>query len=118
MNFISTIATYRILRKAQRAGIPKQISCRELPNDLSSTRRQTDASVRPDSDDGYWISKLQNIFETLEALGLTESPLKQKTKTQTRTPKLEDPSNVNSKHPQGHARKHPSSSIDVYSPAD
>lgn len=91
VNFISTVATCRIIRKAQRAGILKHMSYGELMDDLSSAWRRVDAPDSPASDDGYWVHTLQNVFETLEALGLSEPPPKPKPRKRGRKPKAKNP---------------------------
>jgi hypothetical protein len=71
VNFISTLATCRIIRKACFAGLLKKITYGELMDDLSSAWRMVDAPTPPKSDDGYWVHTLNTVFEELEALGLS-----------------------------------------------
>ena len=71
INFISTVATCRILRKARLAGLLKDLSYGELMDDLSSAWRTVDAPTPPNSGDGYWVHTLNIVFEELEALGLS-----------------------------------------------
>jgi len=71
INFISTVATCRIIRKARSAGLLKDMSYGELMEDLSSAWRMVDAPKLPRSDDGYWVHTLKIVFEELEALGLS-----------------------------------------------
>ena len=73
VNFIATVATCRIVRMAERAGLLKNMSYGDLMDDLSSAWRRTDApdSVPPSTDDGYWVHTLKLVFEELEALGLS-----------------------------------------------
>lgn len=72
INFISTIATCRIIRKAERTGLLKQMSYGDLMDDLSSAWRKTDAPELPETDDGYWVHTLKSVFEELEVLGLSK----------------------------------------------
>ena len=71
VNFISTIITERIIRKAIRLDLLKNISYRELLDDLNSAWRKTAAPYPPRSDDDYWVHTLLEVFEELEALGLS-----------------------------------------------
>lgn len=72
VNFICTVATCRIIRKAAKAGLLMNISYGELMDDLSSAWRKADAPQTPKSNDKYWVHTLQNVLEELEALGLSE----------------------------------------------
>ena len=69
VNYISTVATCRIIRKARQCGLLEKISYGDLMDDLSSAWRRTDAPPQPRSDDGYWVHTLKSVFEELEALG-------------------------------------------------
>ena len=71
VNFISTVATCRIIRKARQCGLLEKISYGDLMDDLSSAWRRTDAPPEPSSDDGYWVHTLKYVFDELEALGLS-----------------------------------------------
>jgi len=72
VNFLSTVATCRIIRKVRTAGLFDHMSYRELMDELSSAWRRTDAPEEPATDDGYWVHTLQIIFEELETLGLSK----------------------------------------------
>ena len=52
INFISTVATCRIIRKAQNAGLLEKMSYGGLMDDMASTWRRTDAPEEPATDDG------------------------------------------------------------------
>ena len=69
INFLSTVATCRIIRRAQSAGLFENMSYGELMDDLSSAWRKTDAPEDPATDDGYWVHTLKIVFDELEALG-------------------------------------------------
>ena len=71
INFISTVATCRIIRKARTVGLLGKMSYGEMMDDLSSAWRRIDAPKIPASDDGYWIHTLKTVYEELEALGLS-----------------------------------------------
>ena len=74
-NFIATVATCRMIRKARNAGLLEKMSYHDMMDDLSSAWRRADAPQHPASDDGYWIHTLNTVFDELEALGLsTPSP--------------------------------------------
>ena len=87
INFISTVATCRIIRKAQNAGLLDKISFGELMDDLSSAWRKTDAPAEPATDDGGWVHTLQIVFDELEALGLSKPAPKPEPKKRGRKPK-------------------------------
>jgi len=103
VNFISTVATCRIIRKATKAGLLKQMSYGELMDDLSSAWRRTDAPSIAKSNDGYWIHTLQNVFAELETLGLSEPAPKPEPKKRGRKPKVQD--NPKPKRPRGRPKK-------------
>ena len=105
INFLSTVATCRILKKAEAAGVLDNMSYAELMDDLSSAWRRTDAPVEPATDDGCWVHTLQTVFEELEALGLSKPILKPEPKKRGRKPKPKDPENLKPKRPRGRPRK-------------
>lgn len=76
INFISTVATCRILKKAQKAELFDKMSYAELMDDLSSTWRYSDAPADPATDDGYWVHTLNVVFEEPEAQGLSKPAAK------------------------------------------
>jgi transposase len=71
INFISTLVTCRIIRKARIAGLLKKMTYGEMMDDLSSAWRMADAPSLPKSDDGFWVHTLYTVFEILEALELS-----------------------------------------------
>jgi hypothetical protein len=71
INFISTIATCRILRKARAATLLAGMSYGELMDDLSTAWRMKDAPEPPSSYDAFWVHTLNYVFDELEALGLS-----------------------------------------------
>lgn len=73
INFISTIATCRILRKARIAGLLERRTLGELMDDLSSAWRAANAKEPPWSHDESWGNMPSMVFEELEALGLSLS---------------------------------------------
>lgn len=104
VNFISTVATCRIVRKARQAGLLDKMTYGDLMDDLSSAWRMADAPAEPKSDDGYWVHTLQCVFEELEALGLSEPAPKPEPKKRGRKPKPRD-ANTMPKRPRGRPRK-------------
>ncbi|MBQ9612435.1 MAG: transposase, partial [Lachnospiraceae bacterium] len=105
VNFISTVATTRIVKKAEQAGLLKQMSYGELMDDLSSAWRRTDAPKDPSTDDGYWVHTLNTVFEELEALGLSKPAPKPEPKKRGRKPKPKDQIELKPKRPRGRPRK-------------
>lgn len=106
VNFKSTLITCRIINKAQKAGVLKEMSYSEMMDDLSSAWRRTDApKCQPVSDDAYWIHTLNNVMETLEKLELSVPVPKPEPKKRGRKPKPVDPNNIKPKRPRGRPRK-------------
>lgn len=103
INFISTIATCRILRKARTVGLLKEMSYGDLMDDLSSAWRMSDAPDSPKSDDGYWVHTLKTVFEELEALELSTPVFKPAPKKRGRPRKTQEPDKP--KRPRGRPRK-------------
>lgn len=105
INFISTVATCRIIKKAREAGLFETMSYGELMDDLSSAWRKTDAPAEPATDDGGWVHTLQIVFEELEALGLSKPVPKPEPKKRGRKPKPKDQIEQKPKRPRGRPRK-------------
>jgi hypothetical protein len=105
INFISTVATCRILRKARVSGLLSCLSFGELMDDLSSAWRLKDALEPPSRGDGQWVHTLVNVFEELEALGLCVPVLKPVSKKRGR-PKR-DTLEQRPKRSRGRPRKNP-----------
>lgn len=105
INFIATVATCRILKKARVAGLLEKMSYGELMEDLSSAWRRSDAPEDAKSNDGYWVHTLNVVFEELEALGLSAPAFESQPKKRGRKPKN---ATVNKpKRPRGRPRKNP-----------
>ena len=105
INFLSTVATCRIIRKAEKAGLLENMSYSDLMDDLSSAWRKANAPDEPASDDGYWVHTLQLVFDELEALGLSKPAPKPEPKKRGRKPKPKDESAQKPKRPRGRPRK-------------
>ena len=108
INFIATIATCRIIRKASDAKLLDKISYGDLMDDLSSAWRKVDAPTLgpddiPTSDDGYWVHTLPMVFEELEALGLSKPAKNSQAKRREVHQKNSDL--VKPKRPRGRPRK-------------
>ena len=72
INFISTVVTCRLLRKAEKSGLLDGMSYGELMEDLSEAWRKVDAPADPVTGDDGWVHTLKYTFEELEALGLSK----------------------------------------------
>lgn len=105
VNYISTVATCRIIRKARQCGLLEKISYGDLMDDLSSAWRRTDAPPEPRSDDGYWVHTLKCVFEELETLGLSIPEPKKRGR------KPKDPKAAKPKRPCGRPRKDANQSV-------
>jgi len=103
INFISTLVTCRIIRKARIAGLLKKMTYGELMDDLSSAWRMVDAPSPPKSDDRFWVHTLNTVFEILEALELSvpvPSQIPKKRGRPRKNPEVSKP-----KRPRGRPRK-------------
>ena len=105
INFISTVATCRIIRKAQDAGLLDKMSFGELMDDLASAWRKTDAPAEAATDDNGWVHTLQIVFDELEALGLSKPVPKPEPKKRGRKPKPKDQTEPKPKRKRGRPRK-------------
>ena len=105
INFISTVATCRIIYKARNTGLLEKMSYGDLMDDLSSAWRRVDAPKNPASNDGYWVHTLNTVFEELELLGLSTPTPKPAPKKRGRPRKNAEVSKP--KRPRGRPRKNP-----------
>ena len=71
INFISTVLTCRILKKARDCGILEKMTFGDMMDDLSSAWRKIDAPFPATTNDDYWVHTLVSVFVLLEALGLS-----------------------------------------------
>ena len=65
INFLSTVITCRIIRKAIRLDLLKDVSYKELLEDLNSAWRTVNAPTPARTDDGCWVHTLEFVFEEL-----------------------------------------------------
>ena len=110
INFISTVITCRLIRKAREAELLKLMSYGDLMDDLNSAWRKVDAPEEPATNDNGWVHTNVGVFEELEALGLSKPIPKPEPKKRGRKKKE---SVVNKpKRPRGRPRKNPVNAID------
>lgn len=106
VNFIATIMTCRMLKKATDAKLLEDRTWGNLLEDLSEVWRDTDALDNPKTDDEHWHYVTQYEFEEMEALGLSEPIPKPEPKKRGRpAKKKEEPTGP--KRPRGRPRKNP-----------
>jgi len=105
VNFISTVATCRIIRKAREVGILDKMTYADMMDDLSEVWRMVDAPGDAASDDNYWVHPMKYALEELEMLGLSKPVPKPEPKRRGRPPK--NPQVVKPKRPRGRPRKNP-----------
>ena len=103
INFISTVLTCRMLRKARETGLLEKVSYGELLDDLSSAWRMVGSPEEPATDDGFWVHTLSYVFDELEALGLSKPIPKPAPKKRGRPRK--NPVEDKPKRPRGRPRK-------------
>lgn len=104
INFLATVITCRIIRKSIQLDLLKDMSYRELMEDLNSAWRTADAPEPARSDDGCWVHTLEIVFEELEKLGLSIPVPKPEPKKRGRPAK---PKENKPKRPRGRPRKNP-----------
>ena len=105
VNFISTVLTCRMIRKARETGLLKEMSYGDLLDDLNSAWRKTDAGENPVSYDRYWVHTLKSVFEELELLGLS-APVPRPAPKKRGRPKKQETEVTKPKRPRGRPRKH------------
>jgi hypothetical protein len=110
VNFIATLITSRMVKKASQAKLLDKMSYGDLMEDLSSAWRYTDAQGIPKSYDKKWVHTLPSVFEILEKLDLSE-PIEKSPKKRGR-PKSSVPKPEKPKRPRGRPRKMPVTKAD------
>lgn len=103
VNFISTVITCRLIKKAREAGLLDKMSYGDLMDDLSSAWRMADSPDKPETGDGFWVHTLKPEYDELEALGLSKpipQPVPKKRGRPRKHPVEEKP-----KRPRGRPRK-------------
>lgn len=77
VNFISTVITTRIIRKAKENSLLEEMTYGEIIRDLNCVWRDVNApDKKPKSDDSYWYNFIPKNLEILEAFGLCEPKYK------------------------------------------
>ncbi|MCH3918360.1 MAG: transposase [Spirochaetia bacterium] len=111
VNFIATLMTSRMVRKAALAKLLDAMTYGDLMEDLSSAWRKADATRKPNSADNKWVHTLPSVLALLEKLGLSE-PLVKEPKKRGRPKKVrtmpEKP-----KRPRGRPRKNKEISVEI-----
>ncbi len=105
INFISTVLTCRLIKKAREAGLLDEMSYGDLMDDLNSAWRMVEAPDAPETGDKYWVHTLKTVFEELEALGLSK-PIPQSEPKKRGRPR-KHPIDEKPKRPRGRPRKNP-----------
>jgi len=103
INFIATVTTCRLLKKARDTKLLDQMTYGDLMEDLSSAWRMVDAPETPATDDGKWVHTLPSVFEELETLGLSKPVPKPEPKKRGRPRK--HPIDEKPKRPRGRPKK-------------
>ena len=96
-----------MLRKAREAKLLEEMSYGELMDDLNSAWRKVTGITPARSDDDFWVHTLTNVFESLEALGLSIPIPKPEPKKRGRKPRPKDQTEMKPKRPRGRPRKNP-----------
>ena len=103
VNFIATLITSRMVKKAGNAKLLDKMSYGDLMEDLASAWRYSDAMGKPRSYDKKWVHTLPSVFDMLQRLGLSE-PIEKIPKKRGR-PKSEVINPEKPKRPRGRPRK-------------
>ena len=103
INFITTLATCRMVKIAQDSELLIKMSFGELMRQLSQIWRQVDAPSEARSDDNYWVYPFKGALQEMEALGLSIPVEKPEPKKRGR-PRTR-PEFVGPKRPKGRPRK-------------
>ncbi len=76
INFIATVLTSRITRKAEECGVLDDLTYGDMMDDLSSVWRSIKGEIdKPKLNDGYWrCNTLPSIFSLMVKLGLAVDP--------------------------------------------
>ena len=79
VNFISTLITCRIIAKATKAGVFEELTYKDMMEDLNSAWRKfpVPEDVIPTTNDAYWVHTINQTFELLEKLGISQPIPKQ-----------------------------------------
>ena len=80
VNFIATVLTCRLRRRAQRAGLLNRCSFQDLMEDLATAWRKVDGPQEPTSGDAYWVTDYPGVFDLLERLELVKPKESSKTR--------------------------------------
>ena len=78
INGIATTVELRMVRKAEAAGLLKNMSFRDLIDDLSTCWRKGVPAGLPSADDKEWGVLLDTVKDEMTALGLIAQPVKRK----------------------------------------
>lgn len=113
VNFIATIATCRIIRKATKAELLNKMTYSDLMDDLSSAWRRVDAPAEPSANDGYWVHTLLTVHKELEVLGLSKPEPKPESQKRGCKPKPKDQFEQKPKRPRGRPRKDAAQSVGI-----
>ena len=103
VNFVATVMTSRMVRKAGEAKLLDELTYGELMEDLSSAWRESDSTGKPRSADKKWVHTLPFVLVLLEKLGLSEPLIKESRKVG--RPKKEKTGPEKPKRPRGRPRK-------------
>lgn len=77
VNFIATLMTSRMVRKASEAKLLDTMTYGDLMEDLSSAWRKSNSMGIPRSGDNKWVHTLPFVLVLLEKLGLSEPLIKE-----------------------------------------
>ena len=103
INFIATVLTNRMVRKAREAGLLNDKSFGDLMEDLGTAWRYVDSPEEPASDDDGWNDVRLYALEEMEKLGLSKPVPAPEPKKRGRPKK--DPATDKLKRPRGRPRK-------------
>lgn len=105
VNFLSTVITSKMIKKADQAGLLDEMTYGEMIDELNHIWRKTEAKGPVRSADNYWVHPFRTGMQILEKLGLSEpvEPLEREPRAKGR-PRIK-PEFVGPKRPRGRPRK-------------
>ncbi len=104
IDLIAAIITARCVRKADEAGILKNITYTNLLSDLGQVWRDVKAPRKAKRDDNYWVHEFEEALDLMTKLGLCEPGLELVVPKKTGRPKV---TSSKPKRPVGRPRIHP-----------
>ena len=105
VNFIATVITCNMVKKANSVGILDDMTYGMMLQELNIIWRKSRASMEPKSDDGFWIHPFATGMAILEKLGLSKSVQSEIKTSKPKGRPRKKPVFVGPKRPRGRPKK-------------